>query len=467
MPRSLRFARNLAAPACLWALLSCASADAPPAETARVQDRRVFAIDHESLSFDALPGLASDRLWGVWGRAAYRIEIPAAWNGMLVMYAHGHRQQTDLLTVSTPGLREHLLRRGYAWAASSYSANYYDVRAGLEDTNALANAFTALAVEHGLGVSEPSRTYIFGRSMGGHVAAAAVERETLATERNPRRYQGALAMCGVLADAELVNYYAAYGLALFALAERPATRFPIPDYAAALPAVRDALFARFPDQLSQRGAPLLGLLMNLSGGARPGYVEAFPSWQDRLLQLGAGHDDLSAVDLNGVLSGSILDTTRIEYRFGDEVDPAIAAAFEARIPRVAADPDANPPRSDGVRWLPVLHGELDVPVITLHDLGDLFVPFRMVQIYAERAAAQGSGALLVQRAIRAIEHCDFSPTEESEAFDALTEWDQHGVVPAGDPVLDAAALRAPEYGCAFTRDQTPLPATRSVIPRCN
>lgn len=438
----------------------------PIASVARPHDARAFAIDRDGLAFDASPGVASDRFWGVLERAAYRVEIPAAWNGMLVMYAHGHRREPMLLTVSTPALRPHLLDLGYAWAASSYSANHYDVRAGIEDTNALALAFSALAAEHGRVVSDPTAIYIVGSSMGGHVAVAAVERETLATARHVKRYDGALALCGTVADAELVHYYTAYALGVFELAGRSARSFPIPNYAAELPSVIDALWQHYPDQVSDAGSALYGLLMNLSGGPRPGYALGFSSWQDRLLALGAGNDDLSAGDLNGVLARNIADTTQIRYRLGEVAAPGRDDSFNARVLRVAPDPHANPARADGLRWLPPVAGAFDVPVVTLHDLGDLYVPLRMGQIYAARARAQGSADHLVQRAIRAVDHCDFTLEEQAAAFDALTAWHQHGLRPAGDDLLDAAALADPDYGCRLTIDPDPLPPTRAALPRC-
>jgi dienelactone hydrolase len=109
------------------------------------------------------------RYAGIHGEAAYQIEVPDNWNGMLVMYAHGYRGEGAILTVGPPSIRNWLIEIGYAWAASSYSANFYDVRAGIEDTNALALAFNTLT---GKGI--PSKIYITGHSMGGHIAAAAI-----------------------------------------------------------------------------------------------------------------------------------------------------------------------------------------------------------------------------------------------------------------------------------------------------
>ena len=62
--------------------------------------------------------------------------------------------------------------------------------------------------------------------MGGHVAAAAVEAEILRDARTPRRYDGALALCGSLTDVEWQNYIAAYQLALQQLLGVPAEAYP-------------------------------------------------------------------------------------------------------------------------------------------------------------------------------------------------------------------------------------------------
>src|SRR5206468_4858279 len=50
-----------------------------------------YFVDESKLPFDALPGTTTARYWGVHGGAGYRIEVPANWNGELVLYAHGFR----------------------------------------------------------------------------------------------------------------------------------------------------------------------------------------------------------------------------------------------------------------------------------------------------------------------------------------------------------------------------------------
>ena len=88
------------------------------------------------------------------------------------------------------------------------------------------------------------------------------------------------------------------------------------------------------------------------------------------------------------------------------------------------------------------------------------VPFSMQQIYAERAAANGSDSWLVQRVIRSTGHCSFTTDEVVSAFDALVDWEVSGVVPAGDEVLDPLVVADPRYGCQFTLE------TRTGIPAC-
>ncbi len=47
-------------------------------------------------------------------------------------------------------------------------------------------------------------------------------------------------------------------------------------------------------------------------------------------------------------------------------------------------------------------------------------------------------------------HCDFTAEEFAGAFLDLVAWVELGVKPAGDVVLDPAAVADPNYGCAFT-----------------
>jgi hypothetical protein len=98
----------------------------------------------------------------------------------------------------------------------------------------------------------------------------------------------------------------------------------------------------------------------------------------------------------------------------------------------------------------VISGDIEVPVLTLHNLGDLFVPAHHEVAYASRVEANGASDLLVQRAIRGVLHCDFTAEEFGTAFLDLVAWVNTGVKPDGDDWLDPAAVADPEFGCEFT-----------------
>lgn len=448
-------------------LYGCGGGDDPPPaastpptvqpEDLRPQDSRTFTVDATALAAKLTPlagAPAADRWTGVLGKAGYMIEVPVAWNGKLVMYAHGYAGTGSQLDVTIPALRRHLLEAGYAWAASSYSTNYYDVRAGVEDTNALAQAFTDIAKQKGRTLAAPTRTYIVGHSMGGHIAAAAVDAENIQTAVHKVSYNGSVPMCGVLGDTELFNYFGGYQTAAQQLAGMPATSWPVSNWAQIAAPLVAALFTTYPSATTPAGDKLKAVVKNLTGGERPlfelgfGQSPASKGLQDAVWST-FGQDGT----VNGVLTQNVVDTTGFTYQFDN--DPAQSPdeqAFNAAIFRVHATPDANRLRRDGLRWIPQNAAKISVPVLTLHTLGDMYVPFSMEQIYKRRADANGTSKWLVQRAIRGISHCDFTVAEQAKAFDDMVSWEQGGPTPAGDDVLTASVVAAPNYGCTFTNN---------------
>ena len=200
---------------------------------------------------------------GVRQHAAYDIEVPARWNGELVMWAHGYRGTGRVLTVDTPGygLRQKLLDQGYAWAASSYARNDYDVATGVTTTKDLAS-YTARLLGR-----RPHRTYIAGVSMGGHVIGRSLEQY-------PDFYAGALPMCGVLGDQRLFDYFLGYNLVAQDLARHPAYPPPADYLTSDVPAIQQALGLTGltpggPDTTNAKGAQLRAITTDLTGGPVP------------------------------------------------------------------------------------------------------------------------------------------------------------------------------------------------------
>ncbi|GMA16203.1 alpha/beta hydrolase [Deinococcus metallilatus] len=434
---------------CGLALASCSTTPTPAAET-RAQDTRTFKAVEPTLA--SVPGatLYKGQYAGLQGPASYLIEVPDNWNGTLVMYAHGYAGTGENLTVGPPSIRQSLLSQGYAWAASSYSANYYDVRAGVEDTNALALAFGSLT---GGKYAAPSKYLIMGVSMGGHIAGAAVEKETLDNERNKVNYAAALPLCGVMDEEYEFQWLGDYTLAAAQLAGLGAQSYPQSDYQAILPDIKAALFTDTSGPIWQenagQGTKLREIARNLTGGNRPVFEQGFrlAAYQNAVFSTG-GSDGT----VNGILNKNYYGNVGVMYRWTTGATPTPAeVAFNNAILRVKADPNANAARPGGLRWIPRINGEFSVPVLTMHTLGDFYVPFAHQQKYRLAALANGNGDRLVQRAIRAAGHCEFTGPEIVEAFNDLVTWQKTGVKPAGDDVLTPATVADPNYGCRFTR----------------
>ncbi len=436
-----------------------------PEETREQDSRTSFApADPTATTFAALAAASGDTVdnattsrWaGMLNGAAYRVEVPQNWNGKLVMYAHGYAGEGNVLGVSNPSIRRYLVQNGYAWAASSYSKNFYDVRAGVEDTNALALEFTKIAAANGRTLAAPDKIYITGHSMGGHITAAAVEAETAAHAVHKVAYAGAVPMCGVVGDTELFDFFAGAQVTAQVLAGQ--ADHPVTGWADIAAQVGSTLFSSFPSAAAPTapvlpngaaGLAYMSVIENLTGGDRPLFEVGFMYGGSFPAPWGVFGGDGT---ISGILNKNVLDTTRFTYVIeGDEAgSKALNEAAQVLTPAA----DANRLRTDGLRWIPKVNGEFTVPVVSIHTLGDMFVPFSMEQIYRTRAEAKGNGDRLVQRAIRGISHCDFTVAEQVKAFDDMIKWERDGVKPAGDDVLTPATVAAPTYGCAHTDDVT-------------
>ena len=88
-------------------LAGCAQPGSAPQETRAQDGRNDFAPTPATLNFAALADSATktDRWAGVLGGAAYHVEVPANWNGRLVLFAHGYAGEGKALVVQDPQLR--------------------------------------------------------------------------------------------------------------------------------------------------------------------------------------------------------------------------------------------------------------------------------------------------------------------------------------------------------------------------
>ena len=350
-------------------------------------------------SFQALPG--AQAFFGELGGTVYRIEMPDDWNGRLLLWAHGFRSLEAELVVDEPPIREYLIENGYAWAASSFSSNSFVPFQGAHETAALHDFFLD---EFG----QPDYTYIGGGSMGGNVTL-------LSLELFPNRYDGALAACAAtgLGELDFIGHYVA--LAAYAAGisqEEFDSTGALAQLVRVVPALATDAEAR---DLFE------GLVATLTGGPRPFRHEGFEEFY------------LPNFFLAGALAPLLLDAFD-NTDFVYPVDPASGLTSEelnAEVVRLAGNPavrNVDPNLSD-------LTGAVPVPTLMIHTTGDGWVPISGMQTFRRLADDAGNGDLLVQRAVRAPGHCDFSDQEMIAATEALANWVENGVKPQGEDIL--------------------------------
>jgi len=123
--------------------------------------------------------------------AHYLIVVPAQWNGVLVVYAHGgpaleaKRERAD----EDIDRWRIIVRAGYAYAASVFRQGGVAVTSAAEDTDRVRRIF----VEH---VAKPRRTLLHGQSWGGNVAAKLAQMQAAPGQRSP--YDAVLLTSGLL-----------------------------------------------------------------------------------------------------------------------------------------------------------------------------------------------------------------------------------------------------------------------------
>lgn len=411
--------------------------------TATTNAASSYFVDQTKLPFTALPGATA--YWGVHTNAGYHIEVPYEWNGELVVWAHGFRgfgQQE--LTVDDHPLRYFLISEGYAWAASSYSRNEYDVTTGVQDTLALLKRFNGI-------VAKPDKIYMTGLSMGGHISAVIIEQF-------PNLFVGAMPICGAVGDYETFDFILDFNLAAQQLGTGYSV-FPVEPttyVTSTVPSIKANLEAApglWPLALNQQGENLKNVVMMQSGGSRPNFDEAWMFWNS-FPDIGTGPGnflfDLGLSD--GVMPrnpGNTAENIDVVYQFDN--DPELSAeeqSFNDSIFRIALAPQSKNP--NGLSQVPVINGNLPIPVLTMHNIGDLYAPINNEIAYATKVKQQGKQDLLVSRAYRGVLHCDFTANEMVASFLDLVDWVENGNKPAGDDYLDASNVAAADFGCEFT-----------------
>lgn len=334
------------------------------------------------------------------GGALYRVCFPAAWNGDLVVYAHGYVRPDlplalpDDIIGGVP-VSAAVNALGYAFATTSYRANGLVADVAVEDLLELDETVRARYRP------DPSRTYIVGFSEGGLVAALALERE-------PDAYAGAIAACGPIGDfAFQVDYFGDFRAVFDYFFPGVLPGSPVASPAELqqnwesvyVPAVTAALLddpVATGELLSVTGAPVDPTDPETIGETVIGLL-----W----------YSVYSTNDAQARLGGQPYDNTARVYQ-GSTDD----AALNAGIARFTANPDA---RAALGRF--ETSGQIIRPVVTLHTTGDPIVPVAHQGLYAAKVEAAGAGALLDEDVVARYGHCTFQQGELVSAFGTLVD----------------------------------------------
>ena len=360
-------------------------------------------------------------LHGVIDGAPYVIKVPAAWNGTLLVFAHGYRDKADhpgevdnrtAPASPSPALDPVLLGLGYALAGTAFADNGWAIEEGLHDVVALTSFFRDQ-------VAQPDRTVLWGFSMGSVIALKTLER-------HGGLYDAAIAGCAVGAGTTRTFDLAAD----IALAYDAAFGFP--------PAWGEPGHVRSDVDFDTEVAPVLAAqLGNPASLGRFEFVRLVnriplagfypgpgsPTWlfQDMFfatealgeLQRRAGGPVLQNLDHRYRLSPA-----DVAYLAALGVDAeGLLAVMNART-TIAADTAARNYLEHNADY----SGKIKHPILTMHTTVDGFVPTAGEGVYKEIVAAAGRSDQLVQVYTNSVSHCGFTGPQLVTAVQAVEAW---------------------------------------------
>jgi len=339
-------------------------------------------------------------------------------------------------------IASHVLARGHAWIASGYREREYQPHLFIEDLVALRELFLKE-------VGAPRWSIIYGQSMGGHITVASLEQR-------PGLYQGGLSECGLVDGIGIADYLMAYTAAAELISGVPI--LDAPDRLAFGPFLEGIVRALgMPGSYTARGRQFDSVVKYLMGADRAGneLPLRLQGLQARyLLNIMHRPRNLENEPNPGLRAAS---TGHVKYR----IDPGLGLTedeLNASVRRIHPVKDARSPAVNPVYAEPT--GRLTVPLLTLHETGDAWVPLSLEQSYKRRTIAAGTDHLLVQRVVRAPSHCGVDGDTRRQAFDDLVAWIERGVRPDGEDVLAPDLSRVGLKWTPYLHPEDPLAERR-------
>jgi pimeloyl-ACP methyl ester carboxylesterase len=320
---------------------------------------------------------------GTLQKAHYRIDIPANWNGDLVMLVHGYQPVgAPIATPMAPADSTPVfLKKGYAVAQSQYASQGFAVSDAIADTERLRQHFV-----HTYG--QPGHTYVYGFSLGGMAVAASIERY-------PHAYTGAMITCGLTMSTP---DFLSRGVVTPLVAFDALIPGVIPDLAAP-----DAPPAISPDDLAKalEAHPKEAAVLEKRLEERP-----------ETLAPALGLYYMAFREIEKRAGGMPVDNRKEVYAgFGDD------AAFNQKVHRYSASPAALAYARQNV----TLTGHIDVPLVMQWNAFDPTIPTRFHAAYPDQIKAAGNGKWLTVLAPAGDGHCEFTDEQTAAAFDTLVD----------------------------------------------
>ncbi|MER6350870.1 alpha/beta hydrolase [Streptomyces sp. NPDC001634] len=361
-------------------------------------------------------------------------DVPARWNGTLLLFSHGFGP-TVARNAPSDAVRTELLAEGYALAGSSYDpgGSMWALASAEQDQFATLGAVTAK-------IGKPRRTLSVGQSMGGLVNAQ------LARD-GAGRIHGALGLCGLVAGGtDLDNYQldAEYTIARLLLPDEQSEQPSLVRFGSAAEAAttaqrltaavnvaqatpqgraRIALAAAFlnlpawaPGETAPRSTDWAGQEEQQYAWFAQGILSFIENGRYAVEQSAGGNNSWNrGMDYARLLAGSVhAPQVRALYRAaGLDLGADLENLTEGAA--ITADPAAV---RTAQRTSSAGQG-LGVPLLDVHTVADNLVPVEQEHRFADRVRAAGDGALLRQAYVQRQGHCTFTTAETVAALHAL------------------------------------------------
>ncbi|HET8978255.1 MAG TPA: hypothetical protein VFN87_08855 [Solirubrobacteraceae bacterium] len=383
--------------------------------------------------------------------ATWIADVPANWNGTLLLYSHGYgpllaADAPNPPTPQSPNVQQALLARGYALAGSSYDPNGSWWALG----SAVRDQFQTLAiVKRTVLPGAPSHVYAFGTSMGGLISA-------LEDQNSNGRLDGALTTCGIVAGANNLNQYQLDGEYAMSQLLAPGQNIQLTNFSTTAPgagpdsvASANALLALGQTaQKTAQGQARLALAMaflNVSpwGGSSIPNIYDFPGqeqgqYEDYFLPPGGGLTGIQFIVMGrnqiekaagGESSGTVgVDFARLLHE--SSYYPEVRALYTEAGLSLTADlldlqrnanlhPDRRAFQSLSETSVPT--GRLQVPELDLHTISDQLVPVQQEAYYHALVERAGDAGLLRQAFVQAVGHCNFTTADLIAGLHALEQ----------------------------------------------